>query len=83
MDRSKVFLAVFLFEAVIKICALQEEYFRSWWNLFDLFIVVVSVVDLFLTAYNFNLTVIRSMRLVRHFLLKIIALLLNPLTLCL
>ncbi|CAG7833557.1 unnamed protein product [Allacma fusca] len=61
------FTAAFLLEAAIKICALQKEYFTSFWNLFDLFIVFMSLVDSFIESYNLKFNVIRSMRLLRVF----------------
>ncbi|CAG7722563.1 unnamed protein product [Allacma fusca] len=59
------FTGVFIAEAVIKICALQKEYFLNWWNLFDLVVVVMSLLDLFLEFAN--LKILRSVRLLRVF----------------
>ena len=40
-----VFLGIYTIEAMIKISGLRWDYFRSYWNLFDLFIWLMSVVD--------------------------------------
>ncbi|CAG7829681.1 unnamed protein product [Allacma fusca] len=61
------FTAAFLFEAIIKICALQRDYFRSIWNRFDLFVLAMSFVDSLFESYNIKFNAIRSMRLLRVF----------------
>lgn len=63
----KCFMAIFTAECIIKIMALQNQYFRSGWNIFDMIIVIISYVDLALsdnTNGSRGLSVIRSMRLV-------------------
>jgi hypothetical protein len=41
-----VFTFIFLIEAIIKIVAMRILYFQDMWNIFDLFIVVVSGVTI-------------------------------------
>lgn len=40
-----VFLGIYTVEAIIKLAGLRWDYFRSYWNLFDLFIWLTSVID--------------------------------------
>jgi len=64
---NNVFMAVFTAECVIKIMALQKEYFQSGWNVFDFIIVLISYIDLASTSSGGGtrgFSVIRSMRLV-------------------
>ncbi len=44
--------------------ALSKEYFASGWNIFDLIIVVASLIDLSVESVN-GISVLRGMRLVR------------------
>jgi hypothetical protein len=44
--------------------ALSKEYFDSGWNIFDLIIVVASLIDLSVESVN-GISVLRGMRLVR------------------
>ena len=63
---NKVFTTFFTTEAVLKLLGMSKEYFQSGWNVFDLVIVLASLVDLF--AENLNgVSVLRGMRLVRFF----------------
>ena len=63
---NKVFTTFFTTEAVLKLLGMSKEYFQSGWNVFDLVIVLASLVDLF--AENLNgVSVLRGMRLVRCF----------------
>ena len=63
---NKVFTTFFTTEAVLKLLGMSKEYFQSGWNVFDLVIVLASLVDLF--AENLNgVSVLRGMRLVRYF----------------
>lgn len=50
-------------EAALKLMALSKEYFASGWNVFDLIIVVASLVDLSVESVN-GISVLRGMRLV-------------------
>ncbi|XP_072046818.1 sperm-specific sodium:proton exchanger-like [Amphiura filiformis] len=43
-----IFTAIFVLEAIIKIVGLRKYYFFSHWNQFDLFIIVLSLVDIIL-----------------------------------
>jgi len=53
------FTVVFLIEAVMKILAWRRSYFKEGWNRFDFFIVVISVIELVITAfYEFALLMI-------------------------
>ena len=67
---NKVFTTFFTTEAVLKLLALSKEYFYSGWNVFDLVIVLASLVDLFAESIN-GISVLRGMRLVRKLSLKI------------
>ncbi|ODN03643.1 Sodium channel protein 60E [Orchesella cincta] len=69
-----IFMAIFTAEAIIKILALQSEYFGSGWNIFDFVIVGLSYLDFCLdyfksggSAGGNGLSVIRSFRLLRVF----------------
>ncbi|NWU87764.1 SCN5A protein, partial [Onychorhynchus coronatus] len=62
------FVAVFTAECVIKILALRQHYFKSGWNLFDLSVVVLSIVSIGVSeAFSrfFSPTLLRTIRLVR------------------
>ena len=60
----QVFTTFFLFEAILKLAALSKEYFGNGWNIFDLVIVVASLLDLGLESVD-GISVMRGMRLVR------------------
>lgn len=60
---NKVFTTFFTTEAVLKLLALSKEYFESGWNIFDLIIVIASLVDLSVESIN-GISVLRGMRLV-------------------
>ncbi|XP_039236578.1 sodium channel protein type 5 subunit alpha-like [Pipra filicauda] len=62
------FVAVFTAECVIKILALRQHYFKSIWNLFDLSVVVLSIVSIGVSeAFQkfISPTLLRTIRLVR------------------
>ncbi|XP_048254003.1 sodium channel protein 1 brain-like isoform X4 [Haliotis rufescens] len=61
-----VFTAVFIFEAVLKLFALNKYYFKSGWNIFDLIIVIASIIDLGFEEVD-GLSVFRTFRLLRVF----------------
>jgi hypothetical protein len=60
---NKVFTTIFTTECVLKLLALSKEYFDSGWNIFDLIIVLASLLDLFAESIN-GISVLRGMRLV-------------------
>ena len=62
-----MFTSFFTLEAVLKLLALSKEYFDSGWNIFDLVIVIASLVDLSVESVN-GISVLRGMRLVSHVL---------------
>lgn len=60
-------MAVFTAEFILKLLALQREYFQIGWNIFDMLIVLISYLDLAVADSNNGsrgLSVLRSMRLV-------------------
>uniref|UniRef100_A0A336LX33 Multifunctional fusion protein n=1 Tax=Culicoides sonorensis TaxID=179676 RepID=A0A336LX33_CULSO len=61
---NKVFTSVFTFECVLKIMALSKDFFHCGWNIFDLLIVSVSLLDLTFELVQ-GLTVLRGLRLLR------------------
>ena len=67
IDKGKklfqVFTSFFLLEACLKLIALSKEYFGNGWNIFDLLIVVASLLDLGLESVD-GISVLRGMRLV-------------------
>ena len=60
----QVFTSFFALEAALKLMALSKEYFSSGWNIFDLIIVIASLIDLSVESVN-GISVLRGMRLVR------------------
>lgn len=60
---NKVFTTFFALEAVLKLAAMSREYFGNGWNIFDLVIVVASLLDLCLEGVD-GISVLRGMRLV-------------------
>ena len=65
----QVFTTFFLFEAILKLAALSKEYFANGWNIFDLVIVVASLLDLGLESVD-GISVMRGMRLVSEEMLS-------------
>lgn len=61
----QVFTAVFTLECIMKIMALSREFFINRWNVFDLVIVLASLLDLGLEIGS-GLSVLRGMRLVSY-----------------
>ncbi|XP_072038467.1 sodium channel protein 1 brain-like [Amphiura filiformis] len=59
-----VFTAIFTIECVMKITALDKRYFKNSWNIFDFFIVIMSLVEIPLTGVE-GLSVLRTFRLLR------------------
>jgi hypothetical protein len=64
--HHQVFTAFFTLEASLKLLAMSKEYFSSGWNIFDLIIVVASLIDLSVESVN-GISVLRGMRLVTKF----------------
>ncbi|KAM9380296.1 sodium channel protein type 2 subunit alpha-like isoform 6-T6 [Phaethornis superciliosus] len=64
---NQVFTGIFAAEMVLKIIAMHPfYYFQVGWNIFDSFIVTLSLVELFLSNVD-GLSVLRSFRLLRVF----------------
>ncbi|XP_071965446.1 sodium channel protein 1 brain-like [Antedon mediterranea] len=63
---NTIFTIIFTVECIAKIIALDFNYFKSSWNLFDLVIVCVSLIEVFLSGYEGGgLSVLRTFRLLR------------------
>ncbi|XP_010218973.1 PREDICTED: sodium channel protein type 2 subunit alpha-like isoform X1 [Tinamus guttatus] len=64
---NQVFTGIFAAEMVLKIIAMDPYYyFQGGWNIFDSFIVTLSLAELFLSNVD-GLSVLRSFRLLRVF----------------
>ena len=55
-----IILGIFVAEIILKIYAHRLKFFTNWWNLFDLFVIIISVVP---AAGSF--TVFRALRILR------------------
>jgi len=67
----QVFTGIFAAEMVLKIIAMHPfYYFQVGWNIFDSFIVTLSLVELFLSNVD-GLSVLRSFRLVNKLVIII------------
>ena len=70
---NMVFMATFTVEAAIKIYALRKDYFREAWNVFDFFIVILTLIILIFqqTGILGNVgaitTILRTLRICRVF----------------
>lgn len=54
MERvNYIFTGIFVFELIIKLLAFGKRYFKDPWNVFDLVIVVFTIVGIIL-GYSFN-----------------------------
>ncbi|XP_064364133.1 sodium channel protein type 5 subunit alpha-like [Dromaius novaehollandiae] len=65
---NRFFVAVFTGECIIKILALRYYFFTSGWNIFDLAVVILSLISIGLSEvlnYLFSPTLLRIFRLVR------------------
>lgn len=65
-----IFISIFTGEAMLKIFALRHHYFRNPWNVFDLVVVVISVIstsfsELVTRYFNMKPTLLRALRLAR------------------
>ncbi|XP_066905494.1 sodium channel protein 60E [Halyomorpha halys] len=61
---NKVFTSIFTLECTMKLLALSKEFFNCGWNIFDLIIVSVSLLDLSFELVD-GLSVLRCLRLLR------------------
>jgi voltage-dependent calcium channel L type alpha-1D len=69
---NEIFTAIFAIEAIMKIVGFGSRYFKDGWNVFDLIIVVGSVVGIFISAFlNVSgagaTTALRTFRIARMF----------------
>lgn len=69
-DFLQVFTSIFTLECILKVMALSKDFFLCGWNIFDLIIVSVSLLDLIFELIE-GLTVLRGLRLVRRFSLHL------------
>ncbi|XP_030833315.1 sodium channel protein type 4 subunit alpha B isoform X3 [Strongylocentrotus purpuratus] len=63
-EGNKVFTYIFTIECVLKLIALDKKFFKNPWNVFDLFVVCVSLLEFGLANVE-GLSVLRSFRLLR------------------
>ncbi|XP_022106176.1 sodium channel protein 1 brain-like [Acanthaster planci] len=61
---NRVFTAIFTIECVLKLISLNAKFFKTGWNIFDLIIVVCSLVELGLQGVQ-GLSILRTFRLLR------------------
>lgn len=69
---DQVFLVIYIWECLLKLYAWRLYYFKSGWNLFDFFIVLISIVTWFLpeiltASANFDAKFLRVLRVMRAF----------------
>ena len=68
-----IFMGTFTLEAIIKLYALRKDYFREAWNVFDFFIVILTLIILIFqeTGILENVgavtTILRTLRICRVF----------------
>ncbi|XP_033123000.1 sodium channel protein 1 brain-like [Anneissia japonica] len=63
---NTIFTIIFTVECAAKVISLDVKYFRTSWNLFDLVIVIVSLIELLLSGSDGSgLSVLRTFRLLR------------------
>jgi hypothetical protein len=61
-----VFTSIFVIECILKMIAMTPaKYLKNRWNVFDLLIITVSIIELSLANVN-GLSVLRSFRLVSN-----------------
>ena len=48
---NRVFIIIFLLEGAIKITAYLGKYFKSGYNIFDFFIVFISIIELLMERF--------------------------------
>lgn len=49
-QSNNIFTAIFIIEAMLKLIAYGDTYFNNTWNQFDFFVVISSIIDIFMTA---------------------------------
>jgi len=69
---DQIFLVIYIWECSLKLYAWRLYYFKSWWNIFDFFIVSISIVTWFLpeiltSSANFDAKFLRVLRVMRAF----------------
>jgi len=67
-----IFTMIFTFEAIIKIFALDKNYFKDNWNIFDFIVVILSILSVIITSLSSlkvgaATTIVRSFRIARIF----------------
>ncbi|XP_053420604.1 sodium/hydrogen exchanger 10 [Nycticebus coucang] len=82
IDANYSFLTFYILESILKMAATRKEYFSHTWNIFELAITLIGIVDVILTdtkviKYNFDMVqavvfikIVRLLRLLR--ILKLI-----------
>lgn len=66
---NNIALLIFSVEIISKIMLSRGRYFKNPWNVFDFIIITASIPTLFPTLDLSNLTILRSLRLLRIFLI--------------
>lgn len=60
------FIFIFMVETLMKLVALNWRYFRIAWNLFDITVVILSILGtIFESSITFSPTILRVVRVVR------------------
>lgn len=62
---DNIFLGIYLLEFVLKLYAEPLGYWKSYYNLFDFTVLVISFLQSTLTALNFGQTGLTALRVVR------------------
>ena len=67
---NKVFAGIFTLEAIIRINGMRAKYFKENWNLFDFFIVLISLLSILLESLlgvgvGSQTTLVRAFRVMR------------------
>ncbi|EDV26574.1 uncharacterized protein TRIADDRAFT_23340, partial [Trichoplax adhaerens] len=62
-----IFTAIYVLEAILKIIAMRQHYFKNLWNLFDFIIVLVAIIGklFFNASIPINPSMLRTLRLFR------------------
>lgn len=64
--QLQVFTSIFAFECIVKLMAGSKDFFQCGWNIFDLIVVSLSIVDIGFEQFN-GLNVLRVLRLVNYY----------------
>ncbi|OUM67552.1 hypothetical protein PIROE2DRAFT_4957 [Piromyces sp. E2] len=69
---DQIFLVIYIWECLLKLYAWRLYYFKSGWNVFDFFIVLISIITWFLpeiltASANFDAKFLRVLRVMRAF----------------